>query len=68
MRRRTKAAFLLVAVATLLRALPEMDLIPLPPGPTHLLASLAWALAFLLWLWDYWPALRDPRTTATRAQ
>lgn len=63
MRRRTKVAFLLVPVATLLRALPEMDLMPWPPGPTHLLASLAWALAFLLWLWDYWPTLRDPRTT-----
>ena len=60
--RRTRAAFALVALATLLRVLPEMGLMPSPPGPLHGIAALAWAAGFLLWLWDYWPALRDPAT------
>lgn len=58
--RATRAAFALAALAAALRALPEMGLIPWPPGPAHLLASLAWAAAFLLWLADYWPALNAP--------
>lgn len=60
--RPTRAAFVLAAAATMLRALPEMGLLPWPPGPTHLLAALAWAAAFLLWLADYWPALRGAAT------
>ena len=59
---RTRVAFGLVALATLLRVLPEMGLMPSPPGPLHGIAALAWAAGFLLWLWDYWPALRDPAT------
>lgn len=54
----TRAAFVLAATAALLRALPEMGLMPWPPGPPHLIASILWALAFLLWLADYWPAIR----------
>lgn len=60
----TRAGFALAALATLLRALPEMGLIPWPPGPLHLLAALMWAAAFLAWLADYWPAIRDPATQA----
>lgn len=60
--RRTRVAFGLVALAALLRVLPEMGLMPSPPGPLHGIAALAWAAGFLLWLWDYWPALRDPAT------
>ncbi|WP_112310170.1 NnrS family protein [Pseudogemmobacter bohemicus] len=60
--RRTRAGFALIALATCLRALPEMGLLPWPPGPLHGFAALAWAAGFLLWLWDYWPALRDPAT------
>ncbi|MCJ1901746.1 MULTISPECIES: NnrS family protein [Paracoccus] len=54
----TRAAFVLAGLAVLLRALPEMGLMPWPPGPLHLLAALLWAAAFLLWLADYWPAIR----------
>ena len=54
----TRAGFVLAGAAALLRALPEMGLMPWPPGPPHLLASVLWALAFLLWLADYWPAIR----------
>ena len=60
--RRTRAAFALIALATCLRVLPEMGLIPWPPGPLHAASALAWAAAFLLWLWDYWPAIRDGNT------
>lgn len=58
--RATRAAFALAGAAALLRALPEMGLLPWPPGPLHGLAALAWAAAFLLWLADYWPALNAP--------
>ncbi|RDW12610.1 NnrS family protein, partial [Paracoccus thiocyanatus] len=54
----TRTGFLLAAAAVLLRALPEMGLMPWPPGPLHLIAALLWAAAFLLWLVDYWPAIR----------
>lgn len=58
----TRAAFLMAGAAVLVRSLPEMGLIPWPPGPPYLLAALLWAGAFLAWLVDYWPALRDPAT------
>lgn len=58
----TRAALATAAAATLLRALPEMGLAPWPPGPLHLLAALLWCAAFLAWLADYWPAIRDPAT------
>lgn len=54
----TRLAFLLIAMAALLRALPEMGLLPWPPGPLHLLAAASWAAGFGLWLWDFWPSLR----------
>lgn len=58
----TRAAFVMAGLAAILRALPEMGLIPWPPGPLHLIAALFWAGAFLAWLFDYWPAIRDPAT------
>lgn len=58
----TKLAFALAGLAALLRALPEMELTPWPLGPLHLLSALFWAAAFLLWLQDYWPTLRDAET------
>lgn len=59
----TRAAFALVVIATALRSLPEMGFLPWPPGPLHLISSLCWAAAFLLWLADYWPSIStlDPR-------
>lgn len=60
MARLTRVAFLMAAAAALLRALPEMGLIPWPPGPLHLASALLWAGAFLAWLADAWPALSDP--------
>lgn len=54
----TRAGFVLAGAAVLLRALPEMGLMPWPPGPLHLIASILWAAGFLLWLADYWPAIR----------
>ncbi|MNV98779.1 NnrS protein [compost metagenome] len=44
-----------------LRVLPELGLLPAPPGPPHALAALFWAAAFLLWLKVYWPFLSRPR-------
>ena len=57
----TRLGFVLAAAATLLRALSEMRLTPWPPRPLHLIAALLWAAAFLLWLADYWPAIRRLR-------
>lgn len=59
----TKAAFLLAGASVLVRVLPEMGLMPWPQGPPHLAAALLWAAAFLAWLVDYWPVIRDPATT-----
>ena len=58
----TRIAFVLLAAAVLLRALPAMGLLPWPPGPPYLVAAIAWCAAFLLWLKDYWPLFRDPAT------
>ncbi|MFN3994370.1 MAG: NnrS family protein [Tabrizicola flagellatus] len=63
---RSRAGLGLVVLASLLRALPEMGLMPWPPGPAHGLAALAWAAGFGLWLADAWPDLRDPRTLGAR--
>lgn len=57
----TKIAFLLLIAGTILRVGPDFGLFNVP-GPMHGLASVVWASAFLLWLWDYWPALSDPTT------
>lgn len=55
----TRVAFLLAGAATLLRALPEFGLLQALPGPPHLIASILWSGAFLLWLANYWPAIRS---------
>lgn len=60
--RLTVTAAWVLAGAILLRTLPEMGLIPWPPGPPHLLASLLWATAFLLWVIDYHKVVVDPAT------
>lgn len=48
-------ALTLILAATALRVAPSLGVAP--PGPLHGLASLAWAAAFGVWLWRYWPAL-----------
>ncbi|PVH27430.1 NnrS family protein [Pararhodobacter oceanensis] len=58
----TRLACLSVAAGVLLRTLPEMGLMPWPPGPDYLLASLFWAAGYLLWLIDTWRDLIDPET------
>lgn len=61
----TKIAFLMLILGTVLRVGPDFGAFSLP-GPVHGLASAVWASAFLLWLWDYWPALSDPKTLEAR--
>lgn len=56
----TRMGFVMVAAAVLLRVLPEMGLMPWPPGRMHLLSTILWAAGFMAWLVDYWPAIRDP--------
>lgn len=58
----TRLAGPVLALAVLLRCLPEMGLAPWPPGPPHALASLLWAAAFLLWLAEFGRVLVDPAT------
>lgn len=55
-------ALALAALAVALRVAPEaMPVLPLPFD--HLAASaFTWALAFVVWLWTYWPLLSDPAT------
>lgn len=53
--------FLLAIAAVMLRTLPDLGVMPQPPGPSHVLASLLWAAAFLVWLKAYWPFLSRPK-------
>ncbi|WP_374652451.1 NnrS family protein [Dongia sp.] len=53
-------ALVLMAAAVLLRVLPELGVLPWPPGPPYALAAVTWATAFLLWLRGYWPFLSTP--------
>lgn len=56
--RTARWAMLCLVVAVALRVLPDLDLIPQPPGPPYAFTASFWAAAFLLWLKDYWPRLR----------
>ncbi len=53
----TRLAFICLVAAVATRALPAMGLMPWPPGPPYALTAILWALAFGLWLWEYWPML-----------
>lgn len=57
-----KLGFACALAAVLLRVLPDLGLMPHPPGSPYALASLLWAAAFLSWLRSYWPLLSDPET------
>jgi uncharacterized protein involved in response to NO len=59
--RATRLAALLLVAAVALRVLPDLGLVPQPPGPPYAGAALLWAAAFLLWLKAYWPALSSER-------
>lgn len=59
--RTTKLAMLLLVAAVALRVLPDLGVMPQPPGPAYAFAALLWAAAFLLWLKAYWPALSNAR-------
>lgn len=61
--RTVPVAFALLIVATALRTLPELGLLPVPLGPPHALAAVCWAAAFLTWTWSYWPVLSRPSVT-----
>lgn len=53
-------ALVLMVGAVLLRVLPELGVLPWPPGPPYALAATIWATAFLVWLKGYWPYLSKP--------
>lgn len=65
--RGAKIAFVCAAAAVLARALPDLGLMPHPPGPPYAAAALLWAAAFLSWLASYWPVLSDPATLAAES-
>lgn len=52
----------LLVAAVALRVLPDLGLLPHPPGPPHALSALLFAGAFAAWLAAYWPLFTDPRT------
>lgn len=56
-------AVALLLAAAALRVLPDIGVMPAPPGPPHALAAVLWAAAFLLWLWRYWPMLSRLQAT-----
>lgn len=56
--RSARLAMVCLVVSVGLRVLPDLDLMPQPPGPPYAWTACFWAAAFLLWLKDYWPRLR----------
>jgi uncharacterized protein involved in response to NO len=62
-----KLSFLLLIAAATLRVLPDLGVPVALPGGQHAASTIAWALAFLVWLYGYWPVLRDPRTIGRRS-
>ena len=64
--RTTRLAAVLLVAAVALRVLPDIGLLPQPPGPPYAGATLLWAVAFLLWLKAYWPFLSDATTLGAR--
>lgn len=52
--------FALAVAATAARVLPDLGVLPHPPGPAYALPALLWAAAFLLWLRTYWAFLSQP--------
>jgi uncharacterized protein involved in response to NO len=58
--------FLLLAAAAL-RVAPDLGVPVVLPGGQHAAAAVVWALAFLTWLYGYWPLLSDARTVGRRA-
>ncbi len=58
--RSTRLALLLLVTSVIGRIAPEFGFSL--PGRMHLVASVLWAGAFLIWLWRYWPWLSDPAT------
>ncbi len=64
--RLTKGSFLLLVAAVALRALPDLGVMPPPPGPPYALASVVWAAAFVIWVVAYWPLLSSPPTHGAR--
>jgi uncharacterized protein involved in response to NO len=57
-----KLAFGLLLLAAALRVLPDLGVAVPLPGRHHAASAIAWAFAFLAWLYGYWPLLRDPRS------
>ncbi len=62
--RAASAAIALALAAIALRTLPDLGVLPEPPGPRHALAALLWAAAFLVWLRAYWPFLSGPKAVS----
>ncbi len=62
-----KLSFLLLLAAASLRILPDLGVTVALPGGHHTASAVTWALAFLVWLYGYWPLLRDPRTVGRRS-
>jgi len=64
--RMTRLAAVLLVAALALRVLPDIGLLPQPPGPPYAVAALLWAAAFVLWLKAYWPLLSNAATLGAR--
>lgn len=57
--RSTRLALGCLVGGVALRVLPDLGLMPHPPGPPYGLAVLLWSAAFALWIRTYWPILTD---------
>jgi uncharacterized protein involved in response to NO len=62
-----KLSFILLLTATGLRVLPDFGVPVALPGGHHAASTIAWSLAFLVWLGGYWPLFRHPHGLHRRA-
>jgi uncharacterized protein involved in response to NO len=54
-----RLSFLLLAAAAAVRVAPDLGVPVAPPGGHHAASAVVWGLAFLTWLYGYWPLLSD---------
>lgn len=58
----TRFGALMILGSVALRVAPDFDIAI--PGPLHGGPAVLWAAGFLLWVWDYWPAVSKPALDA----
>ncbi len=56
-----RGAFICAALAVVVRVCAGFGVVLVSPGFSYALAACLWAVAFLMWLWVFWPYLSEYR-------